>query len=61
MKKRRLGSTLETSAIGLGCMPMTRIYGQPDENEAIATIHRAIDLGVDYIDTSDASGNGKNE
>ncbi|MCH8138757.1 MAG: aldo/keto reductase [Proteobacteria bacterium] len=61
MKKRRLGSALETSAIGLGCMPMTPIYGQPDENEAIATIHRAIDLGVDYIDTSDAYGNGKNE
>ncbi|MCH8096351.1 MAG: aldo/keto reductase [Proteobacteria bacterium] len=61
MKKRRLGSSLEASAIGLGCMPMTPIYGQPDENEAIATIHRAIDLGVDYIDTSDAYGNGKNE
>ena len=61
MKKRWLGSSLETSAIGLGCMPMTRIYGEPDENEAIATIHRAIDLGVDYIDTSDAYGNGKNE
>lgn len=61
MKKRWLGSSLETSAIGLGCMPMTRIYGEPDENEAIATIHRDIDLGVDYIDTSDAYGNGKNE
>ena len=60
MKRRKLG-TLETSAIGLGCMSMTPIYGTPDPNEAIATIQRAIDLGVDMIDTADVYGAGKNE
>jgi aryl-alcohol dehydrogenase-like predicted oxidoreductase len=60
MKRRRLGD-LETSAIGLGCMSMTPIYGEPSEPEAIATIHRAIDLGIDLIDTSDAYGFGANE
>ena len=62
MKYRRLGNdSLEISALGLGCMGMTRIYGEPDEEEAIATVHRAIDLGVNFIDTSDAYANGKNE
>ena len=60
MKRRKLGS-LDVSCIGLGCMSMTPIYGEPDPNEAIATIHRAIDLGIDMIDTSDAYGAGKNE
>src|SRR5690242_19411859 len=60
MKRRKLGS-LEVSCIGLGCMSMTPIYGQPDPDEAIATIHRAVELGVDLIDTSDAYGGGKNE
>lgn len=61
MKRRRLGG-LEVGALGLGCMSMTPIYGEPSEPEAIATIHRAIELGVDLIDTSDAYGsNGSNE
>ena len=60
MKRRRLGG-LEVSAIGLGCMSMTPIYGEPSEPEAIATIHRAVELGVDLIDTSDAYGDGANE
>ena len=60
MKRRRLGA-LETSAIGLGCMSMTPIYGEPSEPEAISTIHQAIELGVDLIDTSDAYGFGANE
>jgi aryl-alcohol dehydrogenase-like predicted oxidoreductase len=60
MNRRKLGS-LEVSAIGLGCMSMTPIYGDPDPQEAIATIHRAVELGVDLIDTSDAYGAGKNE
>jgi aryl-alcohol dehydrogenase-like predicted oxidoreductase len=60
MKRRKLG-TLEVSAIGLGCMSMTPIYATPDPEEAIATIHRALELGVDMIDTSDAYGAGKNE
>ena len=60
MKRRKLGA-LEVSAVGLGCMSMTPIYGNPDPAEAIATIHRALELGVDLIDTSDAYGAGKNE
>jgi len=61
MKRRRLGK-LEVGAVGLGCMSMTPIYGEPSEPEAIATIQRAIELGVDLIDTSDAYGsNGSNE
>jgi aryl-alcohol dehydrogenase-like predicted oxidoreductase len=60
MKTRRLGS-LEVSAIGLGCMGMTQVYDQPDEAESIATIHRAIDIGVTLIDTADVYGNGLNE
>ncbi|MFN2259112.1 MAG: aldo/keto reductase, partial [Parasphingopyxis sp.] len=50
MKTRRLGQSLEVSALGLGCMPMAGIgkgmYGAADDDESIATIHRAIDLGV---------------
>ncbi len=59
--RRRLGN-IEVSAIGLGTMSMTPIYGTPDPNEAIATLHRALDLGIDFVDTSDAYGaNGSNE
>ena len=59
--RRKLGA-LEVSAIGLGCMSMTPIYGVPDADEAIATVHRAPELGIDLIDTSDAYGaNGANE
>ena len=60
MDHRKLGP-LDVSAIGLGCMSMTPIYGTPDEGEAIATIHRALDLGVTLIDTSDAYAAGRNE
>ena len=59
--RRKLG-TLEVSAIGLGCMSMTPVYGTPDPDEAIATLHRAPDMGINFIDTSDAYGqNGANE
>ena len=62
MKSRKLGRNGPTvSAIGLGCMGMTGVYGVPNEAEAIATIHRAIDLGVNFIVTSDAYASGKNE
>jgi aryl-alcohol dehydrogenase-like predicted oxidoreductase len=60
MQRRKLGN-LEVSAIGLGCMSMTPIYGPPDPAAAIATIHRAAELGVDFIDTSDAYAAGANE
>ena len=62
MQRRLLGrSGLEVSAIGLGCMGMSAMYGDSDEAESIATIHRAIDLGIDFLDTSDMYGNGHNE
>ena len=50
MEKRRLGTQgLETSAIGLGCMGMSEFYGRADEGEAIATIHRALELGMSSV------------
>ena len=62
MKYRRLGNcTADISAIGLGGMAMTDIYGKADEGEAIATVHAALDSGLNFIDTSDAYANGKNE
>jgi aryl-alcohol dehydrogenase-like predicted oxidoreductase len=62
MKTRKLGNSgLSVSALGLGCMSMSGIYGTHDEQEAIATIHRAIDLGVNFLDTADAYGGGHNE
>jgi aryl-alcohol dehydrogenase-like predicted oxidoreductase len=60
MKKRRLGA-LEVSAMGLGCMGMSEFYGPTDESEAVATIHRAFELGVTLLDTADAYGIGHNE
>jgi aryl-alcohol dehydrogenase-like predicted oxidoreductase len=61
MERRRLGN-LDVSAVCLGCMSMTPIYGLPDPDEALATLHRAPDIGIDFIDTSDAYGaNGANE
>ena len=62
METRKLGKNgPEVPAMGLGCMGMTGIYGDPNEAESIATIHRAIDLGVNLIVTSDAYGAGTNE
>jgi aryl-alcohol dehydrogenase-like predicted oxidoreductase len=60
MQTRQLGP-LNVSAIGLGCMSMTPIYGEPDPAEAEATIHRALERGVTMIDTSDAYNFGANE
>ena len=62
MERRRLGSQgLEVSAEGLGCMGMSEFYGPTDDAEAIATIHRALDLGVDLLDTADMYGPFTNE
>src|SRR6185312_5538129 len=62
MKRRKLGSQgLVVSEQGLGCMGMSEFYGASDEAESIATLHRAIDLGIDFLDTSDAYGPYKNE
>jgi aryl-alcohol dehydrogenase-like predicted oxidoreductase len=62
MHKRRLGTQgLETSALGLGCMGMSEFYGTADEGEAIATIHRALELGVNFLDTADMYGPFTNE
>jgi aryl-alcohol dehydrogenase-like predicted oxidoreductase len=61
MKRRILGQGLEVSAEGLGCMGMSEFYGTADEGEAIATIHRALDLGVTLLDTADMYGPFTNE
>ena len=62
METRKLGSQgLEVSALGLGCMGMSEFYGTTDEDEATATIHRAIELGVAFLDTADMYGPFTNE
>ncbi len=62
MEQRTLGkSGLKTSAIGLGLMSMSGVYGKPDDDESIRVIHRALDLGVTLLDSSDMYGWGQNE
>ena len=59
---RKLGTQgLEVSALGLGCMGMSQSYGVPDDQESVATLHRAIDLGVTFLDTAEAYGPFTNE
>ena len=61
MKRRTLGQGLEVSAQGLGCMGMSEFYGAADDAESIATIHEALDSGVDFLDTADMYGPFTNE
>ena len=62
MQKRRLGrSGLESSAVGLGCMAMSEVYGPADREESIATIRAAVEMGVTLLDTGDFYGMGHNE
>jgi aryl-alcohol dehydrogenase-like predicted oxidoreductase len=60
MQRRRLGG-LEVSAVGLGCATMTPFYDEPDGDAAIDTVRHAREIGVDFLDSSDAYGQGRNE
>ena len=61
MQRRKLGAEVTVSAIGLGCMGMSEFYGTADDSSSIYTIHRALDLGIDFLDTADIYGLGHNE
>jgi aryl-alcohol dehydrogenase-like predicted oxidoreductase len=62
IERRRLGGgALEVSAIGLGCMSMSGAYGPGDDAQSVGVVQRAVDLGVDFLDSSDAYGFGHNE
>lgn len=62
MQTRTLGQArLVVSTIGLGCMGMSQAYGVPDDEESVATLHRAFDLGITFFDTADVYGAGRNE
>src|SRR5258707_12181630 len=62
MQYRTLGNTnIRLSAIGLGCMSMNHAYGQPDDPESVATLEKAIELGINFWDTADIYANGANE
>ena len=61
MERRTLGQGLEVSEQGLGCMGMSAFYGATDEDESIATIHRALELGITFLDTAHIYGQGANE
>src|SRR6266511_2049506 len=61
MEYRKFGTTdLNVSPMGLGCMSMSGVYGPADDTESIATLHRAFDLGINFLDTSASYGNGHN-
>ena len=60
MQRRRLGG-IEVSAVGLGCATMTPFYDEPDGEAAIDTVRRAREIGVDFLDSSDAYDQGRNE
>src|SRR5689334_12961842 len=61
-QQRRLGKNGPTvSAMGLGCMGMSYAYGKPDQRESLATVDRALELGINFLDTADIYGTGANE
>src|SRR4051794_25936284 len=62
LKRRKLGAQgLEVSALGLGCMGMSHAYGEPNDPESLATLDRALELGVDFLDTAEIYGPFRNE
>src|SRR2546423_3583305 len=61
MRERTLGRDLRVPALGLGCMGMSEFYGEGDDAESLATLHRALDLGVTFLDTADMYGPFTNE
>src|ERR1051325_785719 len=61
MKYRTLGRNEKLSAIGLGCMSMSHAYGEPNDEESIATLNLALESGINFWDTADVYGSGKNE
>jgi len=61
MKYRTFAQSEQLSAIGLGCMSMSHAYGTPDDAESLETLHLALDLGINFWDTADVYGNGRNE
>ncbi|HMZ57332.1 MAG TPA: aldo/keto reductase, partial [Leptospiraceae bacterium] len=62
IKKRKLGKNgPEVSELGLGCMGMSEFYGERNDEESVAVIHRALELGVNFLDTADMYGTGDNE
>src|SRR5262245_63153315 len=62
MQYRKLGnSEIQVSAIGLGCMSMSGTYGKSDDAQSVDVVHRALDLGINFIDSSDMYGWGHNE
>src|SRR5690606_40675842 len=61
MQQRKLGPQLSVSALGFGCMGMTYAYGGQDEQDAIRTLHHAVDLGVTFFDTAEVYGPFENE